>query len=90
MKQPVNIHVGRRVRHRRWMVAMTQQQLAEQIGVKSQQIQKYEAGANRISDSLMWDIAAALDVPVTFFFDGLEAYLKDRIWYYSNQVAPAA
>ncbi len=72
------------------MVAMTQQQLGEKIGVKSQQIKKYEAGTNRISDSRMWDIAAALDVPVTFFFEGLEAYLNDRIWYDSNQVAPAA
>ncbi len=69
---------------------MTQQQLGDKVGVKFQQIHKYETGANRISASRMWGIAAALDVPVTFFFDGLEAYLNDQLWYFSNQVAPAA
>ena len=90
MKHPVNIHVGRRVRHCRWMQGMTQQQLGDKVGVKFQQIHKYETGTNRISASRMWGIAAALDVPVTFFFDGLEAYLNDQLWYFSNQVAPAA
>ena len=90
MKHSVNIHVGRRVRHCRWMQGMTQQQLGDKVGVKFQQIHKYETGANRISASRMWGIAAALDVPVTFFFDGLEAYLNDQLWYFSNQVAPAA
>lgn len=71
MKHPVDVHVGKRVRHRRWMVGMTQQQLAEQVGIKFQQIQKYETGMNRISASRLWDIADALDVPVSFFFEGL-------------------
>ncbi len=69
---------------------MTQQQLGDKVGITLQQIHKYETGANRISASRMWGIAAALDVPVTFFFDGLEAYLNDQLWYFSNQVAPAA
>jgi transcriptional regulator with XRE-family HTH domain len=51
---------------------MTQQQLAEQVGIKFQQIQKYETGANRISASRLWDIADSLDVPVSFFFEGLD------------------
>jgi len=51
---------------------MTQQQLAEQVGIKFQQIQKYETGANRVSASRLWDIAETLDVPVSFFFEGLE------------------
>lgn len=72
MTHPVDVHVGKRVRHRRWLVGMTQQQLAEQVGIKFQQIQKYETGANRISASRLWDIADALDVPVSFFFEGLE------------------
>ncbi|SFP05793.1 helix-turn-helix domain-containing protein [Tranquillimonas alkanivorans] len=72
MKHPVDVHVGKRVRHRRWMVGMTQQQLAEAVGIKFQQIQKYETGMNRISASRLWDIAEALDVPVSFFFEGLE------------------
>ncbi|MGR3662817.1 MAG: helix-turn-helix domain-containing protein [Paracoccaceae bacterium] len=72
MKHPVDVHVGKRVRHRRWMVGMTQQQLAEKVGIKFQQIQKYETGMNRVSASRLWDISEALDVPVSFFFDGIE------------------
>ena len=49
MKHPVDVHVGKRVRHRRWMVGMTQQQLGDIVGIKFQQIQKYETGMNRIS-----------------------------------------
>jgi len=71
MTHPVDVHVGKRVRHRRWMVGMTQQQLAEKVGIKFQQIQKYETGMNRISASRLWDIAETLDVPVGFFFEGL-------------------
>ena len=50
---------------------MTQQQLAEAVGIKFQQIQKYETGMNRVSASRLWDIAEALSVPVSFFFEGL-------------------
>lgn len=53
------------------MLSVTQQQLAEQVGIKFQQIQKYETGMNRVSASRLWDIAQALDVPVSFFFEGL-------------------
>ncbi|MEM6973315.1 MAG: helix-turn-helix transcriptional regulator [Pseudomonadota bacterium] len=72
MSHPVDVHVGQRVRQRRWMTGMTQQQLAEKVGIKFQQIQKYETGANRISASRLWDVAAALEVPVSFFFEGLD------------------
>ncbi len=72
MKHPVDVHVGKRIRHRRWMVGMTQQQLGEAVGIKFQQIQKYETGMNRVSASRLWDIAHAMDVPVSFFFEGLE------------------
>ena len=71
MKHPVDAHVGKRIRHRRWMVGMTQQQLADRVGIKFQQIQKYETGMNRVSASRLWDIAEALTVPVSFFFEGL-------------------
>lgn len=71
MKHPVDVHVGKRVRHRRWMVGMTQQQLADKVGIKFQQIQKYETGMNRISASRLWDISEALGVPISFFFEGL-------------------
>ena len=73
MKHPVDIHVGKRVRHRRWMVGLTQQQLGEIVGIKFQQIQKYETGMNRVSASRLWDIAHVLNVPVSFFFEGLDA-----------------
>ncbi len=72
MKHPVDVHVGKRIRQRRWMVGMTQQQLGEAVGIKFQQIQKYETGMNRVSASRLWDIADALDVSVSFFFEGYE------------------
>jgi transcriptional regulator with XRE-family HTH domain len=70
VKHPVDVHVGKRVRHRRWMVGMTQQQLAEKVGIKFQQIQKYETGMNRVSASRLWDISEALSVPVSYFLRG--------------------
>ncbi len=72
MSHPVDEYVGKRVRQRRWMVGLSQQQLGEAVGIKFQQIQKYETGMNRVSASRLWDIAAVLDVPVTFFFDGYD------------------
>ena len=56
MKHPVDSHVGQRVRQRRWLLGMTQQNLDEKVGIKFQQIQKYETGTNRISSSRLWDI----------------------------------
>ncbi|SFI60439.1 helix-turn-helix domain-containing protein [Jannaschia pohangensis] len=72
MKHPVDIHVGKRIRHRRWMLGMTQQQLAEQVGIKFQQIQKYETGMNRVSASRLWEISEALDVQIAHFFEGMK------------------
>jgi len=75
MKHLVDVHVGKRIRHRRWVSGTTQQQLADQVGIKFQQIQKYETGMNRVSASRLWDIAAALGVEVAFFFEGLDGEL---------------
>lgn len=75
MKHPVDVHVGKRIRHRRWVSGTTQQQLADQVGIKFQQIQKYETGMNRVSASRLWDIAASLGVDVSFFFEGLDGDL---------------
>lgn len=72
MKHPVDAHVGKRIRHRRWTVGMTQQQLADQVGIKFQQIQKYETGMNRVSASRLWDVAEALGVGIAFFFEGID------------------
>lgn len=77
MKHPVDVHVGKRIRHRRWMVGMTQQQLGDLVGIKFQQIQKYETGMNRVSASRLWDIAHAMNVTINFFFEGLDADARD-------------
>ena len=76
MAHPVDLHVGKRIRHRRWIVGITQQQLAEKVGVKFQQIQKYESGANRVSASRLWDISETLAVSIDFFFEGIEKSQK--------------
>lgn len=71
MVNSVDIHVGRRLRRRRRLLGMTQQGLGEQVGIRFQQIQKYECAANRISASRLFDISEALHVPVQYFYDGL-------------------
>lgn len=68
---PVDIHVGARVRLRRKILKMSQEKLGEQLGVTFQQVQKYERGANRVGASRLWKISEVLDVPVSFFYDGL-------------------
>jgi transcriptional regulator with XRE-family HTH domain len=73
MVHKVDVHVGQMIRQRRWLTGMTQQALAERVGIKFQQIQKYETGANRVSASRLWDIADALGVDVSFFFEGIKA-----------------
>ena len=72
MKHHVDVHVGQRIRRRRWMVGMTQQQLGEAVGIKFQPIQKYETGMNRVSASRLYEISKALDVPVAFFFEAVD------------------
>ncbi|MEM6940448.1 MAG: helix-turn-helix transcriptional regulator [Pseudomonadota bacterium] len=72
MAHKVDVHVGQRIRQRRWLTGMTQQRLAELVGIKFQQIQKYETGANRVSASRLWDIADALGVDIAFFFEGIK------------------
>lgn len=72
-KNPVDLHVGKQLRQRRWLLGMTQQQLAQAVGIRFQQVQKYESGANRVSASRLWDLAKALNAPVTYFFEGLDA-----------------
>lgn len=70
---PTDRHVGSRVRMRRLMLAMTQEKLAGAIGLTFQQVQKYEKGANRIGASRLQQIAQVLQVPVSFFFEGVPA-----------------
>ena len=63
--------VGQRVRSRRLEIGMSQERLAEMLGVTFQQVQKYEKGVNRIAVSRMWDISVALEMPVSRFFEGV-------------------
>ncbi|MGZ9060091.1 MAG: helix-turn-helix domain-containing protein, partial [Burkholderiaceae bacterium] len=68
----VDRFVGGRIRERRVMLGLSQQQMAEMIGVTYQQAHKYERGINRISAGRLFDIARVLRVPVSYFFEGLE------------------
>lgn len=72
MSDDIDLHIGKRVRRRRRLLGLTQEQLAGACGVRFQQIQKYECGANRISAARLWMLAQALEVPVGYFFDGLD------------------
>jgi transcriptional regulator with XRE-family HTH domain len=72
MAHPYDVHVGKMVHQRRSLLGMTTQQLGDSVGITYPQIQRYETGADSISASRIWDIAAALEVPVMFFFEGLD------------------
>lgn len=67
----IDAHIGSRLRQRRTLVGMTQDKLAAVLGITFQQVQKYERGVNRISGSRLYDLAIALDVPMSFFFNDL-------------------
>lgn len=66
---PIDIHVGNRIRLRRTVLGLSQDQLGSLLGLTFQQIQKYERGVNRVSASRIWDVANVLDVDVSFFFE---------------------
>ena len=68
---PVDLHVGARIRMRRRMQGVSQEKLADALGLTFQQVQKYERGANRVSASKLYEIAASLRTPVSYFFEGL-------------------
>jgi transcriptional regulator with XRE-family HTH domain len=68
---PIDVHVGSRVRLRRTLLGLSQTALGDALGLTFRQVQKYERGKNRISASKLWKLSQILDVPVSFFFDGL-------------------
>ncbi len=68
---PVDIHVGSRIRLRRQLLRMSQEKLGDELGVTFQQVQKYERGANRVGASRLYRLSRVLEVPVQFFFEGL-------------------
>ena len=70
---PVDVHVGKRIRLRRTILHITQQEMAEMLGLTFQQVQKYEKGMNRVGASRLWDISRVLKVPMGFFFEDMDA-----------------
>lgn len=76
MPTDIDSFLGKRLRRRRRLLGLTQQQLANRVGMRFQQIQKYECGANRISAARIWQLAEALESPVTYFYDDLKEYLE--------------
>jgi transcriptional regulator with XRE-family HTH domain len=73
---PIDVHVGARVRLRRTLLGMSQEKLGEALGLTFQQVQKYERGANRVGASRLFDLSRVLDVPVSFFFDDMTDDMK--------------
>jgi transcriptional regulator with XRE-family HTH domain len=71
MANDIDLHLGRRLRRRRRLLGLTQQQLATAVGIRFQQIQKYECGANRISAARLWQLAEALEIQIAYFYEGL-------------------
>jgi transcriptional regulator with XRE-family HTH domain len=70
---PIDVHVGSRIRLRRTLLGISQERLAEAIGLTFQQVQKYERGMNRVSSSRLVDLANALDVTIQYFFEDMAA-----------------
>ncbi|MCH7888186.1 MAG: helix-turn-helix domain-containing protein [Proteobacteria bacterium] len=68
---PIDVHVGRRLRLRRTLLGMSQEKLGKAVRLTFQQIQKYERGVNRIGSSRLYQLSQILDVPVSFFFDDM-------------------
>ena len=68
---PIDVHVGRRLRLRRTLLGMSQERLGQLLGLTFQQIQKYERGVNRIRSSRLYELGQILDVPISFFFDDM-------------------
>ncbi len=75
---PIDVHVGSRIRLRRTLLGMSQQKLGEAIGLTFQQVQKYERGANRVGSSRMFELARVLDVPISYFFEEMGADTAQR------------
>jgi len=76
---PIDVHVGTRIRLRRKTMKMSQEQLGDQLGITFQQVQKYERGTNRVGASRLWKISQVLQVPIQYFYDGLKDGISDDI-----------
>jgi len=81
---PVDVHVGSRVKLRRGLLALSQGELATMLGITFQHVQKYERGANRVSASRLYHLCQILDVPVSYFFDGFNAKKPGNAYGFSE------
>jgi transcriptional regulator with XRE-family HTH domain len=86
LPNPVDLHVGSRIRLRRKILGVSQERLADALGLTFQQVQKYERGANRVSASKLYEIAATLQTQIAYFFEGL----ADPSAVPEGEVAPGA
>jgi transcriptional regulator with XRE-family HTH domain len=75
---PIDVHVGGRIRLRRTLLGMSQEKLGEAIGLTFQQVQKYERGANRVGSSRLFDLARVLDVPISYFFEDMPNSVQEK------------
>ena len=75
---PIDVHVGSRIRLRRTLLGMSQERLAEAIGLTFQQVQKYERGANRVGSSRLFDLSRVLDVTVSYFFEDMAPGVQEK------------
>ena len=69
---PIDVHVGNRIRLRRTLLGLSQEKLASLLGLTFQQVQKYERGMNRVGASRLWDIGKVLEVPINFFYEDMD------------------
>jgi transcriptional regulator with XRE-family HTH domain len=75
---PIDVHVGGRIRLRRTLLGLSQEKLGEAIGLTFQQVQKYERGANRVGSSRLFDLSRVLDVPIAYFFEEMPSNIEDK------------
>lgn len=75
---PIDVHVGMRVRLRRTLLGMSQEKLGDALGLTFQQVQKYERGANRIGASRLFDLSRVLEVPVAYFYDAMDDDVREQ------------
>lgn len=75
---PIDVHVGNRIRLRRTLLGLSQEKLASLLGLTFQQVQKYERGMNRVGASRLWDLSRVLEVPVNFFYEDMDKTIASQ------------
>ncbi len=75
---PIDVHVGNRIRLRRTLLGLSQEKLASLLGLTFQQVQKYERGMNRVGASRLWDIGKVLEVPINFFYEDMDKSVANQ------------